>query len=439
MSQPIITGSTLLDYTLRRELGQGGQGAVYYAENTETGQPAAVKFIHAEYAHNSGLRERFMREAKIMVQLSHPNICKAYHFYQDADQVAIIMEYLEGEDLQNLIDRFGPVQPLKVIEWYRQLLPAFQYAHDRGIIHRDVKPSNMVLTKKGLLKVLDFSIAKIIDGAGTDLGLTGTRTMLGTPLYMSPEQIQTPKFVDLRTDIYSLGVMMYTLLAGQAPYDAPDDSQFGLQQQIVNQPLPVLPNLPERLNRFLARATAKNRDHRYGSCTEMLRDLEAIYAPAHSIPPAIPQHLNYSNQPVDHGSQAAHIPDNKLVITWLTSPVALPIMGFVAPPAGAYLTSRNFRKLGDSSRANHWLAGSLVGVFFVLGLMQSSNSSSNTGLLMIYLAFTWFVRHTVQKHQATRLAEFKQQGGQFISGWALFGISIAYFVLMALLLIGANS
>lgn len=436
MSQSLTTGSTILDYTLIRELGQGGQGDVYYAEKP-TGESAAVKFIHAEYAQNAGLRERFMREAKIMVQLNHPNICKAYHFYQDTEQVAIFMEYLEGEDLQHLIDRFGPLQPQKVIEWYRQLLPAFQYAHEAGIVHRDVKPSNVVLTKKNVLKVLDFSIAKIIDGAGTDSGLTHTRTMLGTPLYMSPEQIQTPKFVDLRTDIYSLGVMMYTLLAGRAPYDAPDDSQFGLQQQIVSMPIPTLPGIPERLNRILYKATAKSRDIRYASCTEMLRDLETVYAagPTASSPQSKPVYT----QPIHNGYQAAHNSGQLAITTWLTGPTALSVMAFLAPPVGAYLLSRNFKQLGDSTRGNHWLIGAIVGVFYALGLMQTANPSSQTGQYLINAAFAWFVHTTVQKHLAAQLADFKQRGGQYLSGWALAGVVVGYVVVLVVLFIVANS
>jgi serine/threonine protein kinase len=405
---------------------------VYFAES-KTGAPVAVKFIHTEFAHHAGLRERFMREAKIMVQLDHPGICKAYHFYQDTDQVAIIMEYLEGEDLQVLIDRFGPVQPAKVIEWYRQLLPAFQYAHDKGIIHRDVKPSNVILTKKNTLKVLDFSIAKIIDGAGTDVGLTGTRTMLGTPLYMSPEQIQTPKFVDLRSDIYSLGTMMFTLLAGQPPYEAPDDSQFGLQQQIVNQPLPTLVGIPEKLNRILAKATAKNRDYRYASCLEMLRDLESLSAPG----PGIQTRLMTDTPSSFSNSQPN--PPQSTIKTWMTSPTAMSAMSFFVPPVGAYLVSRNFRLLGDATRSNHWVIGAVVGIFMVLGLMQNSSSSSNSSLLVICAGLTWFVRQTVQKHQEAQLAKFKEQGGRFISGWSLLGIGILYTFAIVVIWSAANS
>lgn len=435
MAQSMTTGSTILDYTLRHELGQGGQGDVYYAESV-TGTPAAVKFIHTEYAHHAGLRERFMREARIMVQLDHPGICKAFHFYQDEDRVAIIMEYLEGEDLQHLIDRFGPVQPAKVIEWYRQLLPAFQYAHDRGIIHRDVKPSNVILARKNTLKVLDFSIAKIIDEAGTDMSLTGTRTMLGTPLYMSPEQIQTPKSVDFRTDIYSLGVMMFTLLAGKPPYEAPDDSQFGLQQQIVSMPLPALVGIPEKLNRILAKATAKNRDVRYASCLDMLRDLETVYGPS----PSAQTHI-LQKPPVNPNNQPYSLTDTqkKPITSQLTSPTGLAVMAFFVPPAGAFLVSRNFRKLGDSSRATHWLIGAILGVFTILGIMQNGSASSNTSMLLLCGGIAWFVRQTVQKHQESLLEEFKQQGGRYVSGWALVGIAFAYVLLISTLWVMVNS
>lgn len=416
MSQAAFTQRTILNYTLLRELGTGGQGDVFYAEN-EVGEPAAIKIIHAEYGHHTGLRERFQREASVMTRLNHPNICRAYQFYEDADQVAIVMEYLEGDDLQRLTDRFGPVQPAKAIEWYRQLLPAFQYAHEQGIIHRDVKPSNVLLTGNDQLKILDFSIAKALNPDEDQHRLTGTRTMLGTPLYMSPEQIQTPKSVDTRTDIYSLGVMLYTLLAGRAPFDAPNDSLFSLHQQIVNQPVPALPNLPDRLNQIIAKATTKNRDVRYGSCTELLRDLESVYPP---VPPKIPV-------------MSVTAPAGP-VATRMTSLLALRVLTVAALPVGVYLTGRNVKLTGNTQQGARWQ----VGAFVTLVLVFSSSLLAGPGLgFLVYLGLAGFTLYTITKTQREALTEHRQRGGQFVSGWVLAGVYVAYYLLV-FMLIGAG-
>ena len=417
MPEPAFTQKTILDYTLLRELGQGGQGAVFYAENP-AGEPAAIKLIHPDFVHNTSLRERFRREADVMQKLDHRSICKAYAFYEDAGQVAIVMEYLTGENLQQVIDRFGPVQPAKAIEWYRQLLPAFQYAHEQGVIHRDVKPSNVLLTGENTLKVLDFSIAKALTPDEPLTGqLTGTRTMLGTPLYMSPEQIQTPKQIDFRTDIYSLGVLLYTLLAGRAPFDAPDDSLFSLHQQIVHQPVPKLPGIPPRLNQIIAKATAKNRDVRHNSCTDLLRELETVFSTTQ------PKLTKPPGQPVT--------PDTRLVR--VISPLALQITAVVAPALSAWFIGHNFRVLGQTRQATFWRVGAVAVLFIATVVFRLLGGVG----VVLYIGFVALLLYTIHKKQRGPLTERRQQGGRYLSGWAVAGIAVGYYLLL-LTLIGAG-
>ena len=416
MPEPAFTQKTILDYALLRELGQGGQGTVFYAENP-AGQPAAIKLIHPDFAHNASLRERFRREADVMQKLDHPGICKAYGFHEDTGQVAIVLEYLTGESLQQLIDRFGPVQPAKAIEWYRQLLPAFQYAHEQGVIHRDVKPSNVLLTGANDLKVLDFSIAKALTPDEPLTGrLTGTRTMLGTPLYMSPEQIQAPKQIDLRTDIYSLGVLLYTLLAGRPPFDAPDDSLFGLHQQIINQPIPKLAGIPPRLNQIIAKATAKNRDARHVSCADLLHELETVFQ---TTPLKLPGHA------------VATLADPRLVRT--VSPLAMQITAVVAPALSAWLIGHNFRVLGHARQATSWQVGAVAVLLITTVVFRLLGGAG----LLAYIGFLAFLFYTIHKKQREPLAERRQRGGSYLSGWAVAGLAVGYYLLL-LTLIGAG-
>ncbi len=405
---------TILDYTLLRELGQGAQGAVFYAENS-VGKPAAIKLIHPNFAYNTNLRERFRREADVMRKLDHRSICKAYDFYEDASQVAIVMEYLTGENLQQVIDRFGSVQPAKAIEWYRQLLPAFQYAHEQGVIHRDVKPSNILLTGENDLKVLDFSIAKALTSDEPLTGrLTTTRTMLGTPLYMSPEQIQTPKEIDFRTDIYSLGVLLYTLLAGHAPFDAPDDSLFSLHQQIVNQPIPKLPGIPPRLNHIIAKATAKDRNARYNSCVGLLHDLETVF-------PA-PTKTKSLDQPV--------ITPVDTRTTRIISPLVLHITAVITPALSAGLIGHNFRVLGQARQAGFWQIGAVASLLFTTVIFRLLGGAG----LLVYVGFVAFLSYTIYKKQHKALAECRQQGDRYLSGWAVAGLVIGYYLVLFLLI-----
>ncbi len=414
MPEPAFTQKTILDFTLLRQLGQGGQGTVFYAENS-IGEPAAIKLINPDYAYNTSLRERFRREAEVMCKLDHQSICKAYAFYEDAGQVAIVMEYLTGENLQQVIDRFGPVQPAKAIEWYRQLLPAFQYAHEQGVIHRDVKPSNILLTGENGLKVLDFSIAKaLIPNEPLAGRLTGTRTMLGTPLYMSPEQIQTPKQIDLRTDIYSLGVLLYTLLAGRAPFDAPDDSLFSLHQQIINQPIPKLPGIPTRLNQIIAKATVKNREARYASCADLLHELETVF------PATSSKTLEW---PVIMPAESARV----------ISPVSLQITAIFTPALSTWLIGHNFRVLGQAQKATFWRVGAVASLFMTTVLFRLLGGAG----LLVYFGFVAFLFYTIHKKLREPLAQRKQQGGRYLSAWAVAGLVIGYYLLL-LMLIGAG-
>ena len=264
-----IIGQQIGNYTIEKSLGEGGMADVYLAKNT-LGKKLTIKILKSELFGKTVIRQRFVNEAKVMLSLDHPHIRQVIDFHEEKNLMAIIMEYLDGHDLDTYIEQYGAVSSKQAIDWFKQVLPAFSYTHEQDIVHRDVKPSNLFLSKNGSIKVLDFGIAKIIDN---NLSLTGTTSKMGTPMYMSPEQIQTPKEVDYRTDIYSLGVTLYVLLTGQKPYDDTTDSEYGIQTKIVNQPLPEVPNLSPNINQVIAKATAKDPKNRYVNCEQFLKAL----------------------------------------------------------------------------------------------------------------------------------------------------------------------
>lgn len=288
-----LIGHQIGNYTLQSTLGEGGMAEVFLAKNS-LGKRFTVKVLKPELFNKSAIRQRFINEAQMMLTLDHPHIRQVIDFYEDKTIMAIIMEYLDGQDLSAYTETHGPASEKQAIEWFKQILPAFAYTHEQDIVHRDVKPSNIFLTKNGAIKVLDFGIAKIID---SNLSLTGTHSKMGTPMYMSPEQIQTPKDIDYRTDIYSLGTMLYVLLSGKQPYDDSTESEYWIQTQIVNSPLPSLAHVSAHLNNVIAKATAKKRQERYQSCEQFLQALTVVPVSSPPIEAPRPQPTKQKNLP----------------------------------------------------------------------------------------------------------------------------------------------
>ncbi len=247
----------ILSFQPKHLLGEGGFAEVWYAESA-IGKRAAIKLLKPHLSQESGLRERFEQEARIMAQLEHPGIRQVYGY--EAERLAMVMEYLEGEDLLQIATRQGPQSWATVSHWLAQTLEALAYAHARKVIHRDIKPSNLFLTTDGRVKVLDFGIARVTADFGVK---SSTSFRAGTPMYMSPEQIISPRDIDARSDLYALGITAYYLLSGKPPYDDSSGSEFLLQSQIVSQPVPALPTLPDAANAWIATATQKKPEARF--------------------------------------------------------------------------------------------------------------------------------------------------------------------------------
>ena len=261
-----MINTTIGKYKIIRLIGEGGMAAVYEAEHEILGTRVAIKVLNPILSANAQIKERFRNEAKVMASLEHSNITKVIDFDEQPQQLSIVMEFLKGEDLNQRIKRKGPLSEKEISEVFSQTLKAFQYAHDKGIVHRDIKPSNIFILNDGHVKILDFGIAKLF---GQNNEMTQTGTQMGTPIYMSPEQVKADKTIDYRSDIYSIGVTMYFAVNGKPPYNPTTHSQFDIFNKIVYEPLHEF-SVQSRFNDMILIACQKNREERFENCNTWL-------------------------------------------------------------------------------------------------------------------------------------------------------------------------
>jgi eukaryotic-like serine/threonine-protein kinase len=257
-------------YRLKEKIGSGGMADVYLADDLMLGREVAVKVLHPQYAADPSFIQRFRHEAQAAANLNHPNIVNIYDWGNEGDQYYIVMEYVEGRDLKDVLKEDGRILPERAAEIAAEVSAAMQFAHRRNLVHRDIKPHNICITNMGLVKVMDFGIAR--EGNGS--GMTQTGVVMGTPQYISPEQAQGLA-VDGRSDIYSLGVVLYEMLTGQVPFDDPNPVTV-TYKQVREDPLPpsvVHPDIPPTLEAIVMKAMAKNPANRYLSAQEMKADL----------------------------------------------------------------------------------------------------------------------------------------------------------------------
>lgn len=259
-------------YRLEGVIGTGGMGIVYKALHTVFEEVVAIKAIFPELTLNPQLRARFVNEAKIQRRLEHPNIVQVREFLIDQGRYYIVMEFVEGETLAQRLSRLihvgGSMSPKEALGIFGQALQGLGFAHARGVIHRDMKPSNIMLTPGGSAKLTDFGLARAVSLPG----LTRAGAALGTPAYMAPEQIQGRK-VDQRADIYSMGVTLYEMVAGRLPFERPRDSDndFAVLTAQVNEPPPAPSDfapIPGFLEIAILKALAKKPEDRYQSCEQ---------------------------------------------------------------------------------------------------------------------------------------------------------------------------
>jgi serine/threonine-protein kinase len=272
-----LSGRTLGDFRLLRVLGQGGMGQVYLARQVSLNREVAVKILKAELAANQTSLKRFKEEARAAARLNHPNIVQIY-WSDEADGLHYMaLEYVEGRNLRDFLQKKGPPELPGALSVMRQVAAALQRASELGFVHRDVKPENILLTRKGEAKLADFGLSRCFVPDQQAVNLTQSGVTMGTPLYMSPEQVQG-KPLDPRSDIYSFGATCFTMLAGHPPFRG--ETGFDVAVQHVQAQTPDLhqirPDLPAELCAIVHKMMAKKPEDRYQSGREVLRDLARV-------------------------------------------------------------------------------------------------------------------------------------------------------------------
>jgi len=253
------------NYEIKGLLGEGGMAVVYLAEQTTLHREVAIKVLRGELMYNEDIRRRFLDEGRKLASLNHEHIIKVFDLISIPGTVALVMERVEGLTLKELLESYGKMEKKDALELLGQMTSALGYVHEQSYIHRDIKPSNFMVTNKGKIKLLDFGIAKDTGEEAMIRTQTGTGAM-GTPMYMSPEQIKEVSKVERQTDIYSLGVVLWQMLSGEKPYQGMTLSDFDLKYKIVHEPLGRLGN---ELDDVIGKATEKQVEARYRTCDEM--------------------------------------------------------------------------------------------------------------------------------------------------------------------------
>ena len=263
-------------YKIKSHIGTGGMATVYLAQDLILERPVAVKVLRLDFHTNEAAMRRFQREAQSATQLVHPNIVSVYDVGEEDGTNYIVMEYVEGTDLKKYIRERGPLPPREAVRIMTQIVSAIELAHQNRIIHRDIKPQNLLIDREGNVKITDFGIAIAL----SETSLTQTNTLLGSVHYLSPEQARGG-MATIRSDIYALGIVLYELLVGEVPFEG--ESAVSIALKHFQEPLPrisqMLPTVPQSLENVVLKATAKEPLDRYSSCYEMLEDLQTCVNP----------------------------------------------------------------------------------------------------------------------------------------------------------------
>src|SRR4051794_12235455 len=270
-------------YRIERPLGHGGMATVFAARDEELGRPVAIKLLADGAAGDPEVRSRFLREARLAGRLSHPNVVRVFDAGEDGGRPYIVMELVDGETVADLLARRGRLDPAEAISLGRQAAAALQHAHDAGLVHRDVKPQNLLLRRDGTLEIADFGIARAAES--TRLTLAGT--VLGTAAYLAPEQALGDD-VGPAADVYSLGAVLYELLAGEPPFRFESLAQIATERPPLRPLRELAREVPPALEDVVMRALARNPAYRQASAAELGAELAAAVQEApteRALPP----------------------------------------------------------------------------------------------------------------------------------------------------------
>jgi serine/threonine protein kinase/tetratricopeptide (TPR) repeat protein len=359
-------------YLILRQLGQGGMGIVYQAKHRVMERQVAIKVISKSVLDKPEALARFQSEVKAAAKLQHPNIVTAYDAEQAGALHMLVMEYVEGSDLARVLEKKGPLPIVHSCNYIRQAALGLQHAFEQGMIHRDIKPQNLMLTPKGQVKILDFGLARVASEHKRGPGLTQDGAFMGTPEYMAPEQATDARTADIRSDIYSLGCTLYALLAGRLPFNEDTIVKLVLAH-LEKEPRPlseVRPDVPVGLSQVVARMLAKNPAERFQTPAEVARALSPFCkaGSAESVPTTVKSDFV--------GGRGTEIPgDTSAEIPIIKRPSSPPTTAKVRKEGGAVAKSAE-PSASTPSRRNLWIlagAGAFVSVLLLslVGLWAS--------------------------------------------------------------------
>jgi serine/threonine protein kinase len=287
-----MIGTTVSHYRITEKIGEGGMGEVYLADDTKLGRQVALKFLPEALTRDEERKQRFVQEARAAAAIQHPHICAVYEVGEVDGRTFLAMEYIRGQSLREAIASKG-LTPQRALELGLQIAEGLAKAHEKGVLHRDLKPDNLLISEDGYAKIIDFGLAKLVEpltpGAGVDPEAetqlkTREGMVMGTVAYMSPEQA-VGESLDARSDIFSFGVVLYEMLSGTSPFRR--ESTTASLRALLNESPPPLElsgtKTPVELQRIFEKSLAKERSERYPSMKELLEDLRALREPSRTL------------------------------------------------------------------------------------------------------------------------------------------------------------
>jgi hypothetical protein len=309
-------------------LGQGGMGAVYKARQLKLDRFVAIKILPAEWGRDPAFAERFTREARALARLAHPHIVAVHDFGEAGGHFYLLMEYVDGVNLRQLLQA-GRLEPDLALRVIPQVCDALQYAHEEGIVHRDVKPANILVDHRGGVKIADFGLAKLVGPSRASFTLTGTHQVMGTLDYMAPEQRNRPQEVDHRADIYALGVVFYEMLTGELPL-----GRFSPPSRVAG--------VDGRLDEVVLRALEREPEQRYQKVSEVKGDLEAILG-GEAEPAGMPAAAGWpGSYEAEHLLLRVRVPAALLILSALVGVLCWAVIGIEVTTGNRELSNSPF-------------------------------------------------------------------------------------------------
>jgi predicted Ser/Thr protein kinase len=368
------------------QLGQGGMGVVYKARQPGLDRIVALKILSAEAGRDPSFAQRFAQEARALARLNHPNIVAVHDFGRAGGYYYFLMEFIDGVNLREVL-RSHKMSQREALAIVPKICEALQFAHDEGIVHRDIKPENILVDKKGRVKMADFGLAKLLNRAPAEYRLTATQTIMGTPHYMSPEQLEKPLEVDHRSDIFSLGVVFYEMLTGDLPL-----GRFAPPSQKVQ--------LDVRLDEVVLRTLENDPSRRYQHASELKTEVENISGLFEKLPSHVRRMFGY---------------DYRSSTTLFGLPLLHIALG-VDPATGKRRTAKGILAIGDAARGVFAFGGTAMRVFAFGGLAFGVVAFGGLGLGLLGIG-------------GVALGLIGGYGGVVVAPVALGGLAIGYYAM----------